>query len=284
MLVSGSIGITILSKQFSTGQKIIIILSDSHSHTNYCSFVNKDNKSIGEFFDSIKNKQLLIEEIPKTNKQILINEMWTDVPHVKEVRKYFLENSKSAEAIDIRFDFVPFTIELANTDEQFKRYLLKDYLSEINLFFNGKGSIYEKYFKNFFENDLQIFNINGDKSNDIKKNIVKYFKNMKKFYESFQKLNDSTLGELDNTILYYIEILINRIMEFYVTLKLLSTLDTSIIHMGLYHTSNIIDILLKHHKFYIVYQNGINKFPPLVDDNNIISCIKIPDLKKFGIN
>ena len=92
MLVSGSIGVIILSKKISIDkEKIIIILSDDHSNTNYCSIVDDSYQSITEFLDSIKNKQFLIEEIPeKTKKEtIQIKELWYDVPHVKELKIIF---------------------------------------------------------------------------------------------------------------------------------------------------------------------------------------------------
>ena len=70
MLVSGSIGVIILSKKISLNkEKVIIILSDDHASNNYCSVIDDKNYSITDFLESIKNKQVLVEEIPEsTNK------------------------------------------------------------------------------------------------------------------------------------------------------------------------------------------------------------------------
>ena len=80
----------------------------------------------------------------------------------------------------------------------------------------------------------------------------------------------------------YIDDLINNLMEFYVILKLFSTDKVSIIHMGLYHTTNISRLLMIDYQFNILYKNGVTDFTYASDNN--VSCVKLPNnISKFGI-
>jgi hypothetical protein len=269
MLVSGSIGIVILSKKiYLNKNKIIIILSDSHSATNYCSILD-ESVTLTEFLQMNKNHQILIEEIPVIQQDMNIQDIWYNIPHIKELKDYFLKNSKDAIGIDIRFSLVPFSLELVHINKSMQLYKLDDYLKEFELFFNGRGHVFTTYFIPYI--DISEVNKLHSEYNDIKHMAYSFiYHNTKPTILDF--INKDI--EFTNKLFEKIDNLINSIMEFYVIIKLLSVNKPTIIHMGLYHTSNIIDKLVTEYDCKIIYKNGITEFPP-IDDNQEVSCIKI---------
>lgn len=302
MLVSGSIGVIILSKKINVNSfdlhkdKIIIILSDDHSNTNYCSIVDDSYQSITEFLSSIKNKKILIEEIPEKTKKdkIQIKELWYDVPHIKEIKNYFLNNSKIAEGIDIRLELLPFSIELLSFKKDLLDFKFYDYIKEFKYFFDGKGDVFEKYFHELTLNNMVNLNINKKDEEVIKK----YFNKLLEDYTSINKKSrdfiypnkDPTIRDFQekdiifsNNLFKDIEDIVNSIMEFYVILNTFSTEKTSIIHMGLFHTTNISKKLMIDYNYNIIYKNGLTNLNLSENDNQALSCVKMPNLKKFGI-
>lgn len=297
MLVSGSIGVIILSKKISINkEKIIIILSDDHSNTNYCSIVDDSYQSITEFLDSIKNKQFLIEEIPeKTKKEtIQIKELWYDVPHVKELKNYFLNNSKISDGIDIRLELLPFSIELISLKKDLLDFKFNKYIKEFKMFFDGTGDVFKKYFHELTQNNMVNLKIDNRDEEVIKR----YFNKLLEDYISIEKKSsnfiypnkDPTIRDFQEKDMVFsmnlfndIDDIVNNIMEFYVILNIFSTEKTSIIHMGLFHTTNISKRLMIDYNYNIIYKNGLTNLNFSEHDNQSISCIKMPNLKKFGI-
>ncbi len=298
MLVSGSIGVIILSRKISINkEKIIIILSDDHANTNYCSIVDDSYQSITDFLNSVDNKQILIEEIPEETdkKDIQIKEIWYNVPHVKELKNYFLKNSKIADGIDIRLELIPFSIELLAFKKELLDFKFYEYIKEFKIFFDGKGTIFNKYFHELTRNNL----INLKIDNYDEEVIKRYFNKLQENYKSIEKKskdfiypnNDPSIKDFhEKDMLFTINLfkdiddLVNSIMEFYVILKIFSTEKTSIIHMGLFHTSNISKRLMIDYKYNIIYKNGLTEVNLNENENQSISCIKMPNLKNFGIN
>ena len=298
MLVSGSIGVIILSKKISIDkEKIIIILSDDHANTNYCSIVDDSYQSISDFLNSVDNKQILIEEIPKQTdkKDIQIKEIWYNVPHVKELKNYFLQNSKIADGIDIRLELIPFSIELLDFKKELLNFKFYEYIKEFKIFFDGEGTIFNKYFHELTKNNL----INLKVDNYDEGVIKRYFNKLLENYKSIEKKsrdfiypnNDPSIKDFYDKDMVFsanlfkdIDDLVNSIMEFYVILKIFSTEKTSIIHMGLFHTSNISKRLMFDYKYNIIYKNGLTEINLNEYENQAISCVKMPNLKNFGIN
>ncbi len=298
MLVSGSIGVIILSKKINLNkEKIIIILSDDHANTNYCSIVDDSYQSISDFLNSVDNKQILIEEIPKQTdkKDIQIKEIWYNVPHVKELKNYFLQNSKIADGIDIRLELIPFSIELLDFKKELLNFKFYEYIKEFKIFFDGEGTIFNKYFHELTKNNL----INLKVDNYDEGVIKRYFNKLLENYKSIEKKsrdfiypnNDPSIKDFYDKDMVFssnlfkdIDDLVNSIMEFYVILKIFSTEKTSIIHMGLFHTSNISKRLMFDYKYNIIYKNGLTEINLNEYENQAISCVKMPNLKNFGIN
>ena len=297
MLVSGSIGVIILSKKISLNkEKVIIILSDDHASNNYCSVIDDKNYSITDFLESIKNKQVLVEEIPEsTNKSsIQIKEIWYDVPHVKELKNYFLKNSKEADGIDIRLELVPFSIELLALKKDLLNFKFNEYIKEFKLFFDGKGKIFDKFFHPLTKENMKNLIVDENEKEIIKRYFIKLLEDYKSIEKKSSDFiypnNDPTILDFHKKDMIFsvnlfkdIDDLINNLMEFYVILKLFSTDKASIIHMGLYHTTNISRLLMIDYQFNILYKSGITDFNYATSDNNV-SCVKLPsNLSKFGI-
>ena len=320
MLVSGSIGITILKKELNlfsnaelnsnvSSEKIVIILSDSHAVTNYCSVISDKNISLTEFLSkNKKNTQILIEEVPiELRNKIQLQEIWYNVPHIKELKKYVLKNSKSAEGIDIRFELLPISIDLIlnnslgeSLDSSMMNSMSESkYFNELDNFFNGNGQVYNKYFNPIFKKK----SIDSTKLNQLINEFVSIsndYKNIRNEFVNFKRLhklsNDTSIidifkkdKEFAEKSYNSIDKLLSNIMEFYVVTKIISNYEnsnvsTSILHMGLYHTHNVRSKLINKYNFEIIYENGITKFPP-IENENIISCIRLPNkLSEFGIN
>lgn len=296
MLVSGSIGVIILSMKINLNkEKIIIILSDDHASNNYCSVIDDKSSSLSNFFNSLKNKQVLIEEIPENiNKEnIQIEGIWNNIPHVQELKDYFLKNSKEADGVDIRLELVPFSIELLAFKKELLNFKFKEYIKELKIFFEGKGKIFNKYFYPLTQSDMKNLIIDNNQKEIIKRYFTKLLTDLKSIEKKSSDFiypnNDPTIMDFHKKdILFSINLfkdiddLINSIMEFYVILKLFSTEKVSIIHMGLFHTSNISRRLMIDYQFKILYKNGVTDINYANDSN--ISCIKLPNLSKFGID
>ena len=86
MLISGSIGITLLKKN----NKIIVLLADDHSNSSYC-----DNKGLDKHQD-IKNylekelkkeNKILLEEVPRDGFEL--EELWPESEHTQDLKTYF---------------------------------------------------------------------------------------------------------------------------------------------------------------------------------------------------
>lgn len=296
MYVSGSIGIVILSKKLDSGKdKVIIILSDDHATSNYCSVVLDNNKSITEFFDNNSNSQILLEEIPKKNNikdRLKIEDLWYNIPHVKELKNYFLNKSKNSEGVDIRLELIPFSIEALFINSQLLEYKVNEYINDLEEFLNGKGTVYFTYFHPFTKENMKNL-ISNERENETFKNyFLKLYNELIRIKDKASKFIDknpnpkfSEIAKKDHNFLVElmkdIEILTNLIMEFYVILKLYSSEKSSFIHMGLYHTSNIVNSLIVNYNFKILHKSGETNFPPMQEDS--ISCIKVPNLSDYGI-
>ena len=274
MLVSGSIGITILKKD----KKIVYLLADDHSNTIYCEHIEKNikNKNHSSIRDYIRNEikrgnQILLEEIPRGDFEL--EELWPDSPHTQELKNLFLKD-KDIKGIDIRPYLIPFSIETIDNDKKLNDIPISQYLSRFDNFFNLKGKFYYEMLiptidKIVLSNDELIKNMkiirteyDNIKSFTLKnKGNIKYY--MDNHPEIFEKINN----------------LSSQIMEFYTILNIFTEQSKSVIHTGLYHSNNILNLLTNLYNFKIVFKNGVNNFPP--KQSKISSCIKLPELKQL---
>lgn len=272
MFISGSIGITILKKN----DKVIIVLADDHSNSSYCDNNEQNHKNIKQYLEQkLKaGDQVLLEEVPRDGFEL--EELWPESPHTQELKNYFLSESKIT-GIDIRPYIVPFSHDIIETNKKLESFPMKKYIKPIDNFLNLKGKFYKKVILKNIENlkiknsglgkNLKIiierFQQIKDKVNKEDKNIGYYFKNEYKFLENFGKLAD-------------------EIMEFNTLLSAFTSLKKSVIHAGLFHSHNIIKMLINHYDFKIIYKNGVNEFEPEIIAKKNKSCIYLPGIEMFG--
>lgn len=273
MLISGSIGITILEKD----NKIIILMADDHSNTTYCNNNGMENhKEIKNYLeDELKNNnQILLEEIPRDG--FKLQELWPESPHTQDLKNLFLDN-KEITGIDIRPYLVPFSWDVLEIDKKMINFLMVEYISKICDFFKLKGDFYNKLFHPLMKKVIVMnkglgrnLNYLKKKFNAIKSKVIKdnktigyYFNNEKGFLMEFSNLCD-------------------EIMELYTILNSLTTEKKSIIHAGLFHAHNMLKWLIYSYDFKVIYKNGIIEYQPKLDSKNVSACIYLPGLNKFG--
>ena len=279
MLISGSIGVTILKKD----NKIILLLADDHSNKIYCNSVynkldNNDHVDIKNFLKGNLNEgnQILLEEVPRDNFEL--EELWPESPHTQELKELFLSETKIT-GIDIRPYLIPFSWEIADTDASMGNMTIRDYLQNLEDFFNLKG----KFYNTIFHPTLKLLKI---KNEGLGKNILL----LKKKYLLLKK----EINDFDNTIVFLlknnknildkISVLCDEIMEFNTLLNAFTNEKKSIIHTGLFHSNNILKLLINLYGFKVIYKNGTNNFPPLFEKKDIPSCVYLPGIEKYGFN
>jgi hypothetical protein len=269
MLISGSIGITILENN----NKIIILLADDHSNTVYC-----DNNSLDYHID-IKDflkkeldneQQILLEEIPRDG--FNLQELWPNSPHTQNLKNLFL-NNKEINGIDIRPYLLPFSwdnLEIDSTPE-LSEYSIIKYISKLNDFFKLEGDFYNNIFYPIMKKVI-IYN------NGLGKNLIhikdKFIKLRKEIYQL-----DKPIKYYFNNKRYILEEISNicdEIMEFNTLLNVFTTNKKSIIHAGLFHSFNMLTWLINSYNFKVLYKNGINQFPPNESRNDIKACVYVP--------
>jgi hypothetical protein len=241
--LKGSIGYTLFEKK-NGKPKNILVFADSHNKLPYC----EDSENMSNF---LKNKQttnnILLEEVLRTE-SIKLEELWPDSPHTQLLKKYYLEDTKNCnnknciKPIDIR----PFLI-VASLDYVDDKITLKEYLININNFFEFKNNIFIKVFKNLYSN--YFFS--------KKKRLLVQFYLIKKDYLNFINNNDNIINksikENKNKVENDIIKILCDIMEFYIILKLYVYRDrNSIIHIGKYHYDKIIFWLKELYGYKII--------------------------------
>lgn len=276
MLLSGSIGITILKKD----NKIIILLADDHSSKTYCHNVGVDINPTNHI--NIKNflkkelhsgNQILLEEVERDNFEL--EELWPGSPHTQDLKNLFLTED-NITGIDIRPYLVPFSWEIVETDERLGNMSIKEYLSNLDQFFRLKGTFYDKVFYPIIEK-VKIYN----RGNEL---------NLKYIKLRYLKIKKDTID--NNKLIYYyknkkevlldISQLCDEIMELYTLINTFTNDNKSIIHTGLYHSTNILKWLMEIYKFKVIYKNGVNNLNNFTSTTDLPSCIYLPGLDKFG--
>ena len=139
MKISGSIGVTILKNK----DKIIILLADDHSNSNYCDNEGfKNHQNIKDYLEDelSEGNQILLEEVPRDG--FLLEELWPESPHTQSLKNFFLED-KGVTGIDIRPYLLPFSIDVIDSKEELKKVRMIDYIDKLDEFFNVKGKYFE---------------------------------------------------------------------------------------------------------------------------------------------
>ncbi len=255
--ISGAIGITKLKRD----DKIITIFADNHEKNNYCSNNYNDDFNIRKFLNKKKyNSQILLEEVER-KKGIQLKELWSS-NHTQDLKDLYLEDKYNLIIpIDIRNNLFLFSWEIIKkSDNELSKTLMISYLKNFDDFFEIKKAILPNLSKIL---DKIIFKKSG---------ILKHFLDIRKKYRKLKKkfnLTETVKENLDKNInnFHKLNNIASMIMEFYMMALVLSTEKESIIHAGLWHTSNFIDNIKKYYKFKEFYKNGKTKLGELSKKN-----------------
>ena len=278
MNLSGSIGYTLLSKN----KKKILIFADAHSDVEYC----KDNfVKISELFNKLLNNdnyQILLEEVNRNN--VELDELWPESEHIQNLKKLYLKNKNLIIPIDIRPQFYKFSWEIFLNDKykKFGDIKLNDYLENLNLFF-FKDKIDKKKYNLKLNDKIKKLIIDENYYNNLKNN----FDRLKNSYSDYLKTYDNFLNKklidiynIDQNVFHLLDKLLSSIMEWYCTLIMLTTNKISILHAGLFHSREIVKILLNDFKFNIIENYGITSMPSF----NLKSCVILSKKMLENIN
>jgi hypothetical protein len=274
--INGSIGYTLLINK----DIKILVFADMHSKLPYC---DKDGIFISEWFKNKFKSKILLEEVPRTGTEL--KELWPSSPHTQKLKEVYLENSKIIQGVDIRPFLIHFSWELSFDSKSLAPDLnLKQYLSYINIFCNLKLPYFINELKYIYTKEYLLNNSLGLHYLKIKNYIKKYVKENNKYLN--EKIKD--LSNKHSSILENINEIISYIMEWYIIAKIYQSIEqghkTIIIHAGLAHTSNIIDLLKNIYKYNIVSETGLTD---LSDYDKVTNgCVYLPiDIdKQFGGN
>jgi len=261
--ISGAIGLTILKRSINNIEKKVFIFSDNHSNENYCNNSFKNSFNIKTLLDKKKyTSQVLLEEV-KRNKKSELKELWSESEHTVELKNLYLDNPDTIIPIDIRQYLYVVSWELLNTKT--KKLTMREYLERFISFFDYQNNIPD--LTNLM--DKIIFKTTG---------VAKYFNLMKKDFNNIIKqfdINETIVNHInkyDKRFLLMIDDIASMIMDWYTIINIFTTKKDTYIHAGLFHTSNIIQILVDNFNFTISYQSGTND---INNHNDIKSCVNI---------
>jgi hypothetical protein len=270
--LNGSIGYSLLVKE----NMKILILADMHSELPYC---EKDGIFISDWFKNKFKSKILLEEVPRVGPKL--KELWPSSPHTQKLKEEYIKNSHIIQGVDVRPFLIPFSWELA-FDKEAPDLNLKQYLNLINLFFNLKLDFIRKDLKNVYTKDFLKTNELGRHYMKLKKQVKNFVKNNKTHLDK----NIKILVQNNENLMEQINDIISDIMEWYSIAKIFQGIQENktsfILHAGLAHTTNIINLLKIHYGFKIVEEFGTTDMSNLDKENN--GCLQLPiDIEKqFG--
>lgn len=245
--ISGAIGVVLLKRNFDDITKKITIYSDNHSDMEYCNNSFDEGNNIKNLFIKEKYKsQLLLEEVDRRSDSKL-EELWSNSEHTIALRDLYLKNSDIIEPIDIRQYLYIFSWELL--DSKTEDITMEKYIENFVKFFDMKPIIpkLKDKIKNIKFKSTGIANY----FNKLKikfNNIISLFNNNISIKEHIKKYNSQYLEMIDD--------IASKIMDLYTIICIFNSKKKTILHAGLFHTSNILDILVDDFNFVEYYRYG----------------------------
>ena len=246
--LNGSIGYTFLSN----GDNKILVLADMHSTLPYCP---KDGIFVSEWIKNKFKSKILLEEVPRENFEL--KELWASSPHTQKLKNLFINDKLNIiNGVDIRPFLLPYSWELS-FDTKTKDMILKDYLKILDLFYTLKLEYLSKNLKEIYTASFLYETTLGNHFLELKNKIKKYITtnndilkdNVKHIYNN----NSVKLEEINN--------IISDIMEWYIIAQIFKGIKEKrnkfIIHAGLAHTTNIINLLKEKYNYKIIKEEGI---------------------------
>jgi hypothetical protein len=279
IFISGSIGYIYLIN----GNNHILLLSDNHSSTNYCT--NDNSQFISEWLLT-KNSKVLLEEVPRIKGSELL-ELWSSKQHTQKLKDLYL-NNKQIEGIDIRPLLIPFNLDIFKINNIDKEYIEEIKNTYIINYLESLDSFFELKHKYFIENIGNMYtDINNEQLNNHFLKLKKRFIYLKKQYDNnflVININKEFKKELDE--------LLSSIMEWYTIAKIFYNnklgINKFIVHAGLFHTTNLNNILIGSYGYEQEKSYGVIDINEIKDDgdddNDDNNCLKIPSCvnNQFG--
>ena len=273
--LSGATGYTILEKE----NKTVILLADIHDGVSYCqrdSSKNIDksqNIDIDVFLkDKTSTHQVVLEE--SLNEMENLTDLWPNAEHTRKLKELKEKNNEILPT-DIRPYLIPFSWQLAESNDNYKKLQINKYLYYFKNFFNKKGKVYERYIFPYYEyidhkNRLKLINIF---------NIIEDL-----FLKIYQKYDGLTIEQIfvkDKEYMHSIDNINSLIMEYYILLLILSDKRDSVIHTGLAHSTRIKSILKEEFEYEIREDHGMTHIDQYTGSNKTNACILNPKLSEF---
>lgn len=270
MYLSGSVGYSFLSLVRGNKQHNVLILSDIHDGVEYC---KQDSIMIAKLLKLFASSNtVLLEEAIRENTQLL--SLWPNSVHTTQLRE-LNKNNMDIIPIDIRSALIPFSWELVKIQEHLGEITLIDYIKPLDDFFNRKSSFYKKYIEapyNLMKNN-----------NKFKMSLERHFIALKDLFEKYKNDNlniiNTTITTLNNNkpiILEQINNLISMIMEWYCILLVHNSENNIILHVGLAHSTRLIDILTQVYRYINNSNSGLTRLTNDIINDSHNSCIMIP--------
>lgn len=270
MYLSGSVGYSLLSLPIQNKQHNVLILADIHDGVEYC---KQDSIMIAELLKKLgSSNTVLLEETIREKTQLL--SLWPDSLHTSQLQE-LNKNDMDIIPIDIRESLIPFSWELVHVKEQLGEMTLVDYIKPLDEFFNKTSSFYKKY----IEEPYYLMKLN----NKFKLSLERHFIALKDLFEKYKTDNSTNLNTPIKTlyrnnliILEQINNLISMIMEWYCILLVHNSENNIILHLGLAHSTRLIDILTQVYRYKNTSERGLTRLTNDMESKSYSSCIMIP--------
>ncbi len=275
--IYGAIGYTILKNKKTN--KSIIVFADMHDQLKPC-------KSLINIDDWIKNKfntsKILLEEVPREGVQL--KELWGSAKHTQLLKNLFLKNQHKIVGIDIRPYLIPFSWEVINeVDQEDKLYdiTFREYICTIDDFISLNHEYLIQNLKSYKFSNLNKINL-GYHFLKLKLKFKDYISRHTQHLDcKIKKIcneNREVLQKLDNYL--------DKFMEWYTCSLIYENRHKPIVvHTGLMHSSNIIDLLELLYDYKKEKEIGVNTVSMDVFDNSetLDGCMMLSDKddKKF---
>jgi hypothetical protein len=274
--INGSIGYTLLKN----GKNNILVLADMHDELPYCD-KKITSMFINEWFETKKNSVILLEEVPRYG--VTLKELWPSSPHTQKLKDMYLKKDSTVIGVDPRPYLVEYSAVILNEDPKNSpddKYptgddTLKEHFNELNKFYSLTHEFFIKLLPNIYNIKYLPLSPLGQHFLDLKHFIRQLVKKNSKFnnkkMKDIIKENSRIIDEIDKCI--------SNVMEWYIIANIFQGLENGknnfIIHAGLAHTTNLIELLQSYYGFQIVSENGITH----MDGYNVkySGCLEIPN-------
>lgn len=270
--IYGAIGYTILKNN----NHKILLFADRHDKLKECTgnYIDMDDL-LKKSIDSNSDSELLLEEVERTGKMKNLKLMFSDAKHTVDLKDTYIQNQNEIIGIDIRPHIIDFSLSheiknklpeiIKNENTNNKTYSLYDYLKYIDQCFSLSNTLLKNKLK-----DIYTY----DKLNSIQ--LGKHYLEKKKYYETIlnkykNKIRLPLTDIIDDELIYDITEILDSIMEWYtcaIIYKFSSKNIPLIIHTGLAHSDEIIDLLTMKYSYSVIEDVGITDMKELNEASN----------------